>query len=97
MQRKKIKSEKEEPLVLHFIRREGKMKILQACKSVFIVAFIVGLVFSASTPASAYQWPSTLTISTTGTATSVYAQTLSWSALLEEQTKTKVRVIPSDN
>jgi len=58
---------------------------------------IVGLIFSISPPASAWQWPDILTIATTGTATSGYAQTLAWGSLLEEQTKMKVRVIPSDN
>lgn len=58
---------------------------------------IVGLIFSISPPASAWQWPSTFTITTTGTATAGYAQTLSWGALLEEQTGMKVRVVPSDN
>jgi hypothetical protein len=73
------------------------MKRKETSISVCIALSIVVAVFFVPPPASAYQWPGTLTISTTGTGTSVYAQTLSWSALLEEQTKMKVRVIPSDN
>ena len=73
------------------------MQMFSKFKSIFIIVSIVVLIFSVSPPASAWQWPSTFTITTTGTATAGYAQTLSWGALLEEQTGMKVRVIPSDN
>jgi len=73
------------------------MKIFLRFKSIFFIASIVILIFSVSPPASAWQWPSTFTMTTSGTATAGYAQTLAWGALLEEQTGMKVRVIPSDN
>ncbi len=73
------------------------MKKAYTRKSIFITLSIVVLIFSVSLPAFAWQWPSTFTMSTTGTATGTYGQTLSWGSLLEEQTKMKVRVIPADN
>jgi TRAP transporter TAXI family solute receptor len=73
------------------------MKTVRTRKSIFIVLSVVALIFSASLLAAAWQWPSTFTIATTGTATATYAQTVSWASFLEEQTKMKVRVIPADN
>jgi TRAP transporter TAXI family solute receptor len=60
-----------------------------------IIFFVLG--FSIPTSSSAWEWPSTFTILTTGTATGTYGQTISWASILEEQTKMKVRVIPGDN
>jgi TRAP transporter TAXI family solute receptor len=73
------------------------MKTFLKFGSIPFTVFMVILIISVSPPASAWQWPSTFAITTTGTATAGYAQTLSWGSLLEEQTGMKVRVIPSDN
>lgn len=73
------------------------MRTLSESKSIFILLSIVAFIFFLYSPAFTWQWPSTFVISTTGTGTASYGQTISWASLLEEQTKMRVRVVPTDN
>ena len=73
------------------------MRTFCSHKSIFILLSLITSIFFLSSPAFAWQWPSTFVISTTGTGTATYGQTISWGSLLEEQTKMKVRVVPADN
>ena len=47
-----------------------------------------------STPEPTWEWPSNVIIGTSGIGSSNYAQTVAWSAVLEQQTDSKVRVVP---
>jgi TRAP transporter TAXI family solute receptor len=47
-----------------------------------------------STPEPTWEWPSNIIIGTSGIGSSNYAQTVAWAAVLEQQTGSKVRVVP---
>lgn len=72
------------------------MRRLSKLQVIFLVVSI-GLLFSLSAQASAWQWPKEFTASTTGLGTGTYVQTVAWGAVLEEKTGMKFRAMPSNN
>lgn len=55
------------------------------------------LIFSISSPASAWEWPKDLTALTTGLGTGTYVQTVGWGSIIEQKTGVKFRAMPSNN
>ena len=66
---------------------------------------VIGLVSCAKTPEvtpsptptaapSAWEWPSNIIIGTSGIGSTNYAETIAWASVLQQDTGTKIRVVP---